>query len=543
MAVRTISTSIKLDGEAEFKKQMSLVNSELKTLKTEMQYTEESFKGQANTMEALTAKNELLRRELEQQTEKVKALENAVKESSEAFGDNDKRTDEWRQSLNRAKTDLLKLNGELDDNERYLDEARSSADKCAKSIDGFGKEAKDAAGDAGGLNSILQNLGGGGGLSGLLDGLGGVKGLLAGGAVGLGVDALKEMGGAIIDLEESTREYRQIMGALDVSSQQAGYTAEQTADAYNRLYGVLGDTQTTATTVANLQAIGLSQEDLMTVIDQATGAWATYGDSIPIDSLAESINETIQAGTVTGTFADVLNWAGASEDAFNEKLAATSDKSERANLVMDQLSKQGLAAAGQAYRDLNEDVINANDSQRKLEEAWGKLGEALEPVASFLRDVMAGALTAVAGAAENLVGWVGKAYDKLTDFLGLEARESQLSAQINGSHAGGLDRVPYNGYVAQLHQDEAVLTAQEARVWRSIQAGSQMPQQGVTAEQMQTMLTGAVNAMGALQQSRDNGPMVGEITVRTEDGTRLGRWLVPFSRSEDKSNPEVVSDR
>lgn len=543
MAVRTVSTSIKLDGEAEFKKQMSLVNSELKTLKTEMQYTEESFKGQANTMEALTAKNELLRRELEQQTEKVKALENAVKESSEAFGDNDKRTDEWRQSLNRAKTDLLKLNGELDDNERYLDEARSSADKCAKSIDGFGKEAKDAAGDAGGLNSILQNLGGGGGLSGLLDGLGGVKGLLAGGAVGLGVDALKEMGGAIIDLEESTREYRQIMGALDVSSQQAGYTAEQTADAYNRLYGVLGDTQTTATTVANLQAIGLSQEDLMTVIDQATGAWATYGDSIPIDSLAESINETIQAGTVTGTFADVLNWAGASEDAFNEKLAATSDKSERANLVMDQLSKQGLAAAGQAYRDLNEDVINANDSQRKLEEAWGKLGEALEPVASFLRDVMAGALTAVAGAAENLVGWVGKAYDKLTDFLGLEARESQLSAQINGSHAGGLDRVPYNGYVAQLHQDEAVLTAQEARVWRSIQAGSQMPQQGVTAEQMQTMLTGAVNAMGALQQSRDNGPMVGEITVRTEDGTRLGRWLVPFSRSEDKSNPEVVSDR
>ena len=543
MAVRTISTSIKLDGEAEFKKQMSLVNSELKTLKTEMQYTEESFKGQANTMEALTAKNELLRRELEQQTEKVKALENAVKESSEAFGDNDKRTDEWRQSLNRAKTDLLKLNGELDDNERYLDEARSSADKCAKSIDGFGKEAKDAAGDAGGLDSILQNLGGGDGLAGLLDGLGGVKGLLAGGAVGLGVDALKEMGSAIIDLEESTREYRQIMGALEVSSQQAGYTAEQTADAYNRLYGVLGDTQTTATTVANLQAIGLSQEDLMTVVDQATGAWATYGDSIPIDGLAESINETIQAGTVTGTFADVLNWAGTSEDEFNAKLAATSDKTERANLVMEQLSEQGLAAAGQAYRDLNEDVINANDSQRKLEEAWGKLGEALEPVASFLRNVMAGALTAVAGAAEKLVGWVGKAYDKLNDFLGLEARESQLSAQINGSHAGGLDRVPYNGYVAQVHKDEAILTAQEARVWRSIKAGGQLPQQGVTADQMQAMLAGAVNAMGALQQSRDNGPIIGEITVRTEDGTRLGRWLVPFSRSEDKSNPEVVSDR
>ena len=70
MATRVISTSIKLDGEAEFKKQMSNVNSELKTLRTEMAYSEEAFKGQANTMEALTEKDRLLRKESEQQEEK-----------------------------------------------------------------------------------------------------------------------------------------------------------------------------------------------------------------------------------------------------------------------------------------------------------------------------------------------------------------------------------------------------------------------------------------------------------------------------------------
>ena len=102
MATRVISTSIKLDGEAEFKKQMSNVNSELKTLRTEMAYSEEAFKGQANTMEALTAKDKLLRKEIEQQEEKVRALEQAVSDASEAYGDNDKRTDSWRQSLNKA---------------------------------------------------------------------------------------------------------------------------------------------------------------------------------------------------------------------------------------------------------------------------------------------------------------------------------------------------------------------------------------------------------------------------------------------------------
>lgn len=68
--------------------------------------------------------------------------------------------------------------------------------------------------------------------------------------------------------------------------------------------------------------------------DAAIGAWATYGDSIPIDGLAESINETIRAGAVTGTFADVLNWAGTSEDKFNEKLSKCKTESERVNLVM-----------------------------------------------------------------------------------------------------------------------------------------------------------------------------------------------------------------
>ena len=112
MATRVISTSIKLDGEAEFKKQMSNVNSELKTLRTEMAYSEEAFKGQANTMEALTEKDRLLRKEIEQQEEKVRALEQAVSDASEAYGDNDKRTDSWRQSLNRAKTELIKMNRE-----------------------------------------------------------------------------------------------------------------------------------------------------------------------------------------------------------------------------------------------------------------------------------------------------------------------------------------------------------------------------------------------------------------------------------------------
>ena len=399
-----ISTAIKLDGEAEFKKQLGDVNSNLKTLKSEMQLTTEQFKGQANSMEALTAKDQILRREIEQQEEKVRALTQALEDASEVYADSPGKIDKYQQSLNRAKADLINMQRELADTDRYLDEAKTSADKTAKSIDGFGKEAKDAGKDLDGI---------GGGIGSFIGKLGDLKNIVAGGAVVGGVVALKD---AILGVVEETEEYRKIMGTLETSSQAAGYSAEQTTEAYNRLYGVLGDTQTTATTIANLQAIGLSQEDLMGLIDATTGAWATYGDSIPIDGLAESINETIKAGQVTGTFADVLNWAGESEDAFNEKLANAKTQSERANIVLQALAEQGLAETGQAWRDNNEDIVEMNESQAKLEAAMGRMGELLAPLAANLVSFGADALGFVIDKVKAAVDWFDRMIDKISNF-------------------------------------------------------------------------------------------------------------------------------
>lgn len=484
MAVRVISTRLALDGEKEFKQQMSSVNSELRTLKTELSYTEAAFRGQANTMEALSEKQRILTGMTDQQREKIRALERALQDASDAYGDSDKRTDGYRQSLLKAKKELIDMEGELRDTDKYLDEARSSTDKCAKSIDEFGREVKAAGGD-------LKDFD----LKGLIGGLDNLKGMLVGGAAGAAIVAgLKEISGEIIELEESTREYRTIMGSLQVSSEAAGYTAEQTEEAFLRLYGVLGDTQTAATTVANLQAIGLSQKDLIQIIDGCTGAWSKYGDSIPIDGLAESINETIRSGEVTGTFADVLNWAGddlqtfgvqlkedteankawnetvqdatTSEDFFNLALQECETQSEKTQLMMDYLKTQGLIPLGEEWRNVNEEIVAANESEARLEAAWGELGTALAPVADFLRNTLAAGLEIAADAAEGLVSWITKAIDKLK---APELKDTMLSGfnagvsgtAVNGSHAAGLDFVPFDGYTAELHYGERIMTATE----------------------------------------------------------------------------------
>ena len=552
MATRTITTRIALDGEKAFKDQMARVNGELRNLKSEMTLVDATFKGQANTTEALTAKHKVLQGSVEQQRERVRALTQAVEDATQAYGDNDKRTDGYRQSLNRAKAELADLNRELQDNERYLDEASKSADGYAESIDEYGKAVRDADSNKDPLGNLMA-------------GFGNLKGMLAGGAV---VGGIKAVGDAIMSVVEDTAEYRKIMGTLEISSERAGYSAQQTADIYRTLQGVLGDTQTAATTTANLQAIGLAQEDLVTVTNAAIGAWATYGDSIPIDGLSESINETIQAGKVTGTFADVLNWAGTSEDDFNAKLEAANGTTERANIVLQELKSQGLDQAGKAWQDANEDVVALNEATERWDGAMAQLGETLTPAATAIKSFGADAIIWLADQIQAVIEWWNSLVSVMNDpekgqmvgmgagavgtgqragqsvareMHGDEIMEYKRRGLINGTYAMGLDRVPWDGFVAELHKDETVLTASEAAVWRELQRrGSQTQQGALTAQEYRGGLAAAVNAINS---GRDIG--TGQelrITLVTRDGRAMAEWLIDDIRQLNKSNPEVVSD-
>lgn len=530
MAVRQIATQIALDGEQEFKRQMSEVNRNFRNLDSEMKLVESTFKGQANTVEALTEKSRILRETQEQQEEKVRALREALEDASKAYGDADKRTDGFRQSLNRAQAELIDLNRDLQDTDRYLEEAARSANGTASSIDGFGKKLEGSSGR----------------LSGFVSGLSTLKNAVVGGAV---VTGLKEIGEAVFEIVDGTEEYRRIMGTLEVSSEAAGYTAQQTAEVYNRLYSVLGDTQAAATATANLQAIGLGQEALMHMTNLAIGAWASYGDSIPIDQMAEAINMASQQSEVSSGLADALDWAGVSQEAFKAKLDAANSSAERANIVMDALAKQGLAETADAWFEVNDTIVKSNEAQAKWDEQMAKLGETLSPAKDALINFGADAIGFVNGLLENsieLIQDLMKAASDLSKEMGTgvdargEGRSRTGSGKIDGSHASGLDRVPYDGYVAELHKDEAVLTKEEAAVWHALSAGPPAASQGVTAQELQQVTAAAVNAIN-LQGS--GGGVKTIVLQMNVNGKEFYRETIEDFRDVNRENPEVTDDR
>lgn len=278
-------------------------------------------------------------------------------------------------AMNETQNYMNKLGNSMSKNDKMLDEIASGARDAATGLSEMGDEADDASKQLDDIASSTKAEA----LSGL-------------------ADNIASVGDSIKGVVEDSKEYLQIMGQLDASSQRLGYTTQQTEQTYTQLYGILGDQQTAATATANLQALGLSQSDLTQMTELAIGAWAQYGDSIPIDSLAEAINETAQVGTVTGTFADALNWAGVSEDEFNAKLATTSSESERARMIMEALKSQGLDQVAQGYRDANGALIANNEAQAQFDEAMATLAEQLMPTVT-------NALTLASNAIGTLAGW------------------------------------------------------------------------------------------------------------------------------------------
>lgn len=351
-------------GSAVMDEEMKRLDGTMETLSASAKENESAFKlvkaeWKDGTKAAQKLKDE--QKFLENQTknygEQVGILEKQLKLLEDAEERDEKAIRNKKNELNQTKTALSNYRKGLEDVEQKLKSGTANIREYSKKLDEFGDRAKSAG-----------------------DKLSGISTAAAG------------MAAAAAATVPATEEYRRIMASLESSSEMAGYSAEQTEQTYRQLFGVLGDDQTAATTTANLQALGFEQDRLTQLVNGTIGAWAKYGDSIPIDGLAESINETIKAGSVTGTFADVLNWAGTSEDWFNDRLEACGSQAERANLVMQELAEQGLMEAGQKWQDNNQTIVEGNQATADFQAATAELAETIAPVITQVTEIVTGLL-------------------------------------------------------------------------------------------------------------------------------------------------------
>lgn len=206
---------------------------------------------------------------------------------------------------------------------------------------------------------------------------------------------------SLVGFTAATENYRVNQAKLQAAFKSAGASAEVATETYNGLYRVLGDGDVATEAANHLAKLTTNQQDLSEWTNICKGVYATFGDSLPIEGLTEAANETAKVGTVTGSLADALNWAGISEDAFNEKLAKCNTEAEREKLIRQTLNGIYDEAAAEYEKNAGA-IIRQNEAQAKLQKNLAKLGAVLTPVVTLLTESASGALAFITPMLEDL---------------------------------------------------------------------------------------------------------------------------------------------
>jgi phage-related protein/uncharacterized protein YukE len=133
-----IGPRIGIEGEKEFRQAINDINTNMRTLKTEMTAVASQFDKNDKSQEAYTAKNEVLNKQIEEQRKKLEELTKGLQMSADKYGENDKVTQGWQQAVNKATAELNNMERELDSNVKSMDELGKEVEDTSKSVEGAG---------------------------------------------------------------------------------------------------------------------------------------------------------------------------------------------------------------------------------------------------------------------------------------------------------------------------------------------------------------------------------------------------------------------
>ena len=272
MATQPIKTRFELDGEKEYKAAVSEINASLRVLNSEMKLVSEQFKNNDKSVEALTASSDVLSRQILTQKEKVEALQAALKNSAERYGEADARTKRWQTSLNNAQAELVKMERELKANS---DAMEKNNEDLADLDEGF----DDTIGSGKGLGDVLNDLTGKLGVNlpeGATSTLNSMVSL--GGELALLIGAFAAAAAAVVEVEKAlanlTLEQAAAAGEIQDVAMQTGLSTEA-VQRYQYACDMIG---VSFDTVASSQAKMIqSMADVQSGSETAAATWNQLG--------------------------------------------------------------------------------------------------------------------------------------------------------------------------------------------------------------------------------------------------------------------------
>ncbi len=357
---------IGIEGEKEFKNAIREINQSFKVLGSEMNLVASQFDKQDKSVEAVTARNKVLNKEIELQKEKIATLEKALANAASSFGETDRRTQSWQIQLNNAKAELNKMERELEQSNKALDAAEKEFNEAEKQADEFGDEIKKAADQADDAGGHFEKLGG------VLKGIG----------VAMGA-ALAAIGTAAVGAGKAL---------VDMSVNSAAYADE-----------ILTASTVTGMSTDSLQAYKYAAELVDVSLDTLTG------------SMARNVRSMSSARKGTGEIADAYRKLGVSVTDANGNLrdseAVYWETIDALGKVSNETERDALAMQifGKSAQELNPLIAQGSAGIAELTEEAKRMGavmseDSLNALGKFDDSIQR--LKAGGAAAKNMLGTV-----------------------------------------------------------------------------------------------------------------------------------------
>lgn len=418
--------------------------------------SEEALKLQKNLLKAEEALDKMIDKS-DKYAEKAQKMDEASAQAASSLGKTGSQASSSAGGIEQLGSAAASADGSLDslassatetgqalgDISGNASSAASGLSDVASSTEGLSGSGQTAGNAMNLLSQGLQLLPGAGGsaastISNLASSFGGAStsgAAMAGVIGGVAVGAVVALTAAVNALFEHTEEMREGFAILEVNAEAAGVSMETVRTGMEEFNVVSEDFNANTEAMSNLLAAGFTDNNMADIVERLSDAVIKFPDTLKVESLADSLQETIATKEAVGQFGELLGRLGINVDEFNEGLKRAAQSGKEQEYVLQQLSKTDLPGLTDAYKKNNSAMVEAKDAQYQLDQALSDFANEISPLKFGIETFLVKALQGIVETATNAVKAVKELIEKLRE-LNQQQQNNNINSSMRNSDLG-----------------------------------------------------------------------------------------------------------
>lgn len=440
--------TIKIGGDTTgLDKALKETNKKSRELESELKAVDKALKLDPNNVTLVKQKQDLLKDSIKETKSKLDVLKEAQSQVTAQYKKGEIDAGQYRAFQRELETTKSKLSSLKDEKKNVnaigtaFKEAKDKVEPVIKKVEKVGSAIGGAASKAVKFTATL----------GKIDTA--MIGKAADGfkkytqTIGVGLAAVTT---ALAANVEVSREWNSDMTKLKTNAETSGNNFDFMKSKMQDLVAITGESDSSIEALSNLMAVGFSDEQMTPAINALSGAVEKFPDTLKIESLSDSLQETLATGAATGQFSELIGRMGDSVDDFNAGLQNCTSEAERQQYALDWLANSGLSEINDEYQSANKSTLDYERASFELQDALASLGTAFTPVMAGAKGMAADFLTKSLPAVQNLSGGFTKLFDGVSSLLdaydsgGLDGLTEQIPVVISGLFSSASETLAEN---------------------------------------------------------------------------------------------------